>query len=45
MKAETQGAMLFFSKALQRFVEGLAEDKSNPLVWMDRSNVLNWVRS
>jgi len=31
MKAETQDAMLFFSKALQRFAEALAEDQSNPL--------------
>lgn len=31
MKAETQDAMLFFSKALERFGEALAEDQSNPL--------------
>lgn len=31
MKAETQDAMLFFSRALQRFAEALAEDQSNPL--------------
>ena len=31
MKAETHDAMLYFSKALQRFSEALAEDRSNPL--------------
>jgi len=31
MKAETKDSMLFFSKALQRFAEALAEDQSNPL--------------
>ena len=31
MKPETHDAMLFFSKALQRFSEALAEDQSNPL--------------
>jgi nucleotidyltransferase substrate binding protein (TIGR01987 family) len=31
MKAETQDAMQFFSKALERFGEALAEDQSNPL--------------
>ena len=31
MKAETKDSMLFFSKALQRFTEALAEDQSNPL--------------
>lgn len=31
MKAETHDALLFFSKALQRLSEALAEDRSNPL--------------
>jgi nucleotidyltransferase substrate binding protein (TIGR01987 family) len=31
MKAETHDAMSYFSKALLRFAEALAEDESNPL--------------
>ena len=31
MKTETHDAMSFFSKALLRFTEALAEDQSNPL--------------